>query len=244
MRSLQQVERQQCQRSGRRSSGTEALPVLPVVDVVAAARRPHASVTAQVQPILMEHAAPAATPRATAAISICIGSTRSARAASSSMQAKFLAAVIGQIHFREPLLSPLLIKAVSTHCDKMSRSASRTCQAPAFHTLQEWVKLTIATNPHLHALRRRSPKRPPRLASRRARRSPPRSDLTPASPRRPRPASRFATHDARLAACSSERSADAADGKRRRCRGPGCVQSREPSRIGAEAAPDPTRLFA
>jgi hypothetical protein len=59
-----------------------------------------------------------------------------------------LAAVLGQINLNQPELSRLLTKAVSDH--------ARTGQAPLknrrdepYPTLEKWVKLTVANNPHL-----------------------------------------------------------------------------------------------
>jgi hypothetical protein len=60
-----------------------------------------------------------------------------------------LSAVAAQINFAQPTMSPLLIKAVSTHCETMTRAPLRDRQAAAYVTLQEWVKRTVANNPHL-----------------------------------------------------------------------------------------------
>jgi hypothetical protein len=60
-----------------------------------------------------------------------------------------LAATVAQINFREPMLSPLLIKAISQHSDRMALPPLKDRHAPAYVALKEWVQLTVATNPHL-----------------------------------------------------------------------------------------------
>jgi hypothetical protein len=60
-----------------------------------------------------------------------------------------LAASVAQINFREPMLSPLLIKAISQHSDRMALPPLKDRHAPAYVALKEWVQLTVETNPHL-----------------------------------------------------------------------------------------------
>jgi hypothetical protein len=62
-----------------------------------------------------------------------------------------LSLVVAQINFAQPGLSPLLIKAVSTHGPAMNRAPLADRQAPAYLALQEWVKRTVANNPHLQS---------------------------------------------------------------------------------------------
>jgi hypothetical protein len=59
-----------------------------------------------------------------------------------------LAAVIAQIDKQRPLVSPLLVKAVSMH-GTPPRVPLKGRQTAAYQHLQEWVEMTLATNPHL-----------------------------------------------------------------------------------------------
>jgi hypothetical protein len=61
-----------------------------------------------------------------------------------------LAAVLKQVDAERPELSPLLIKAVSAHWggDRQS-SPLKGRESVPFQTLQEWVRKTVADNPHL-----------------------------------------------------------------------------------------------
>jgi hypothetical protein len=57
-----------------------------------------------------------------------------------------LAAVIAQVDIHEPRVSPLLTKAVSAH-GSLAQAPLRNRQAPAYRTLEDWVRLTLANNP-------------------------------------------------------------------------------------------------
>jgi len=59
-----------------------------------------------------------------------------------------LAAVLAEVNVNEPEVSPLLIKAVSDHAHT-GQAPLRDRQSPPYRTLENWVKLTIANNPHL-----------------------------------------------------------------------------------------------
>jgi hypothetical protein len=61
-----------------------------------------------------------------------------------------LAAVMAEIDRKRPELSPLLIKAVSSH-GKSSTTPLKGRQCPAYRHLESWVQETLATNPHLVA---------------------------------------------------------------------------------------------
>jgi hypothetical protein len=60
-----------------------------------------------------------------------------------------LAAVLAQVNLREPRISPLLTKSVSVH-GPLAQAPLKNRQAPAYRTLEEWVRLTLASNPGLH----------------------------------------------------------------------------------------------
>jgi hypothetical protein len=60
-----------------------------------------------------------------------------------------LAAVLAQVNARAPQASALLVKAVSVHAAGMSQAPLRSRTAPAYRTLESWVRLTLAHNPHL-----------------------------------------------------------------------------------------------
>jgi hypothetical protein len=59
-----------------------------------------------------------------------------------------LAAVLAEINLNQPENSPLLIKAVSDHAH-IGRAPLRDRQIAPYRTLESWVKLTVANNPHL-----------------------------------------------------------------------------------------------
>jgi hypothetical protein len=59
-----------------------------------------------------------------------------------------LAATLAQINLEQPQASPLLTKAVSIH-GEMKEPPLRGRQIAAFKSLEEWVKVTMASNPHL-----------------------------------------------------------------------------------------------
>jgi hypothetical protein len=59
-----------------------------------------------------------------------------------------LTAVLAEINLKQPENSPLLIKAVSDHAH-VGRAPLRDRQIAPYRTLESWVKLTVANNPHL-----------------------------------------------------------------------------------------------
>jgi len=59
-----------------------------------------------------------------------------------------LTAVLAQMNMRQPEASPFLIKARSAHGSSSEAPLSGR-QMKAFETLEAWVRLTVASNPHL-----------------------------------------------------------------------------------------------
>jgi hypothetical protein len=59
-----------------------------------------------------------------------------------------LAAVLAEINVNQPEASRLLIKSVSDHAHT-GQAPLRDRQAAPYRTLENWVKLTVADNPHL-----------------------------------------------------------------------------------------------
>jgi tetratricopeptide (TPR) repeat protein len=59
-----------------------------------------------------------------------------------------LAAVLAEINLNQPEESRLLLKAVSDHAH-IGRAPLRDRQIAPYRTLESWVKLTVANNPHL-----------------------------------------------------------------------------------------------
>jgi hypothetical protein len=59
-----------------------------------------------------------------------------------------LTAVLGQINIEQPQASPVLVKAMSIH-GSMSQPPLNKRQKAAYKTLEEWVNLTVQTNPQL-----------------------------------------------------------------------------------------------
>ncbi|HWG41493.1 MAG TPA: hypothetical protein VN688_01820 [Gemmataceae bacterium] len=59
-----------------------------------------------------------------------------------------LAAVLGQINLNQPESSRLLAKAISDHAHT-GQAPLKSRQETPYRTLENWVKLTVANNPHL-----------------------------------------------------------------------------------------------
>lgn len=116
-------------------------PALPPIEISAEAVGLFAT---RVQPILMNtcagcHAgAKAGAFRLTPA---CEGTLTNRRALQQN-----LAAVLGQINRSRPLSSPLLVRAVSVHGDA-EQPPLKGRQAPAYHILEDWVRLATADLP-------------------------------------------------------------------------------------------------
>jgi mono/diheme cytochrome c family protein len=67
-----------------------------------------------------------------------------------------LAAVLAQVNLHDPRVSPLLTKAVSVH-GPLAQAPLRSRQSPAYRTLEDWVRLTLANNPGIHDLATATP---------------------------------------------------------------------------------------
>ena len=61
-----------------------------------------------------------------------------------------LAAVLSEVNPDQPRSSPLLAKAVSVH-GPLEQAPIKNRQAPAYRTLEDWVKATLADNPQLYS---------------------------------------------------------------------------------------------
>ncbi len=59
-----------------------------------------------------------------------------------------LAAVLAQLNFEQPPTSAFLLKALTAH-GEATQPPLKGRQAVAFHTLEQWVHLTVAKNPRL-----------------------------------------------------------------------------------------------
>lgn len=62
---------------------------------------------------------------------------------------KNLAAVVAEINPANPTASRLLLKAVSIHASGMTQGPLKNRQAPAYQTLEYWVRTMLENNPHL-----------------------------------------------------------------------------------------------
>ncbi len=70
---------------------------------------------------------------------------------------KNLAAVLPQINCERPSLSPLLVKAASVHGHGTQPPLPGGRQSVPFHTLENWLQLVLASNPHLRPPGRNPP---------------------------------------------------------------------------------------
>ncbi len=59
-----------------------------------------------------------------------------------------LAAVLAQLHTSQPERSPLLVKSISAH-GQTTDAPIKGRDVPAYRSLEDWVRLTLASNPHL-----------------------------------------------------------------------------------------------
>jgi hypothetical protein len=99
----------------------------------------------RVQPILMNTCAHCHTPASPGAFHL----TRAYDGlANRKAVQQNLAAVLAQVNFGQPQLSPLLTRAVSDHAH-IGQAPLRGRQVAAYHMLQDWVRLTLENNPQL-----------------------------------------------------------------------------------------------
>ncbi len=68
-----------------------------------------------------------------------------------------LAAVLAQVNLQQPQESKLLIKAITAHDPQARLAPLNSKQMAAYHTIEEWVQTTVASNPHL---REHAPQQP------------------------------------------------------------------------------------
>jgi hypothetical protein len=100
----------------------------------------------RVQPILMNACASChATGRGG---SFKLSRTFDAGLANRKATSQNLAAVLANVSTEQPLLSRFLTMAVSVH-GTMPQSPLRCRDSPAYHTLEDWVRKTVETNPQL-----------------------------------------------------------------------------------------------
>jgi hypothetical protein len=60
-----------------------------------------------------------------------------------------LAAVLAQVNLQQPQESKLLVKAITAHDPQARVAPLNGRQMAAYHTLEDWVQTTLASNPHL-----------------------------------------------------------------------------------------------
>jgi hypothetical protein len=70
------------------------------------------------------------------------------------------AAVLTQINLDRPQGSPLLTKAVTAH-GTLAQAPLKGHQAPAYRVLEDWVRQTVESNPHLQGAHAAAPAGPP-----------------------------------------------------------------------------------
>jgi hypothetical protein len=93
-----------------------------------------------------------------------------------------LAAVLAQVNLQQPQDSKLLVKAITAHDPQARLAPLNSKQMAAYHTLEDWVQTTLASNPQL---RERSPQPAPPTETKAvpAPTSPPAETKTAAAPR-------------------------------------------------------------
>jgi len=97
-----------------------------------------------------------------------------------------LAAVLAQVNLQQPQESKLLVKAVTAHDPQARQAPLNSKQMAAYHTIEDWVQTTLASNPHL---RERSPPPTPAAAAIPAPLAPSPAPPTPAVSAKPAPPS-------------------------------------------------------
>jgi hypothetical protein len=60
-----------------------------------------------------------------------------------------LAAVLAQVNLQQPQESKLLVKSITAHDPQARVAPLNGRQMAAYHTLEDWVQTTLASNPHL-----------------------------------------------------------------------------------------------
>jgi hypothetical protein len=101
--------------------------------------------TARVQPVLMNTCASCHAGGKGGAFKLCRPSASSAVSRRATQQN--LAAVLPLIDPARPQLSPLLLRAITDH--GRAGQAPVKAQSPPYRVLQDWIELTLATNPFL-----------------------------------------------------------------------------------------------
>src|SRR5262245_999597 len=76
-----------------------------------------------------------------------------------------LAAVLGELNMEQPALSPLLVKAASTHGTSDQPPLPGGRQSVPYKSLETWVQMVAANNPHLREQYARAPEASPAKAT-------------------------------------------------------------------------------
>jgi hypothetical protein len=123
-------------------AGSDPVPAAPVELVTESV----SLFTTKVQPILMNACASCHATGSGGAFKL----TRPLAHATASQKTtqQNLAAVLTQVNLEQPQASPLLAKAIAVH-GEATQPPLKGRQVAAFHTLEQWVHLTIAKNPRL-----------------------------------------------------------------------------------------------
>jgi hypothetical protein len=90
-----------------------------------------------------------------------------------------LAAVLAQVNLQQPQESKLLVKAITAHDPHARLAPLNSKQMAAYHTLEDWVQMTVAGNPHL---RERAPQPAPPAVTKAAPPPPPATEPAPTPP--------------------------------------------------------------
>jgi len=142
LRSLQQpIPVTTPSRSQPTISETEAAVSTPPADVTAKAMNQFAT---HIQPILMNACASCHAGNDAGAFKLVRTFDHGSLVPKTTHQN--LTAVLSQINLEQPRTSPLLVKAASAH-GAMTQAPLSGRQMPAYHAMEEWVKLTLANQP-------------------------------------------------------------------------------------------------
>jgi hypothetical protein len=139
LRSLQQpIPATSPSRSQPTISESEAAASTPPIDVTAKAMNQFAT---HIQPILMNACASCHAGNDAGAFKLVRTFDHGSLVPKTTHQN--LTAVLSEINLEQPRSSPLLIKAASAH-GSMTQAPLSGRQLPAYHAMEEWVKLTLA----------------------------------------------------------------------------------------------------
>ncbi len=141
---LQQAPATSTNSTHAANADPDSTPVAPPVEVTAKSMSEFAT---HIQPILMNACAGCHAGGQAGSFKLVRTAEHGSLAPKTTQQN--LTAVLAQINLEQPRTSPFLTKAVAVH-GSLTHAPLSGRQMPAYHAMEEWVKLTLANLPGAH----------------------------------------------------------------------------------------------